>query len=136
MLRMNIHRGPFIQRGRGLGSLLSSLFKSVIPVASRVGKKIISSPITSNALKATKDAAIEGGLQIAVDALKGKSMEETMQHQLESAKKKVSKALEKGIKQRKALKRKTNMKHLKDDSKKFKGKRRKKEKTKRDIFDE
>jgi hypothetical protein len=98
---MIIHHGPFIQRGRGLGSLLGSLFKAVIPVASRVGRSIIRSPITKSVLRTAKDAAIEGGLSLAVDALRGNKVAESAQQNVEQAKNKIADAIEKGTINRK-----------------------------------
>ena len=66
------HRGPYIQRGRGLGNFLGSLYKSMLPVVKTIGGQIASSPITKNVLKTAKRSAKEAGLNIATDVLSGK----------------------------------------------------------------
>jgi hypothetical protein len=65
---MSFHRGNYIQRGRGLGGFLSSLLTG----AKEVGRKILSSPITKNVMNAAKKSAIEAGIAVATDTLKGK----------------------------------------------------------------
>jgi hypothetical protein len=64
----SFHRGNYIQRGRGLGSFLGSLLTG----AKEVGRKIISSPIAQDVLKAAKKSAIEAGINVATDTLRGK----------------------------------------------------------------
>lgn len=93
---MNFHSGPRFQRGRGLGSIFSALFRSLRPLASmglKAGKRILNSDIVKNigstALDATKDAV----KNIAVDLLEGKNIKESANQQLEEAKSKLAQTL-------------------------------------------
>ena len=93
-----IHRGPYVQRGRGFGSTISSWFKKVIPAAQLMGKKILESPITQNILKTAKRSAIDAGLNVATDALEGKKIKESLNENVATAKKAVSDAVLSAIK--------------------------------------
>ena len=91
---MYIHRGAFSQRGRGLGSIFSSLIRAVIPAASKVGKAMLKSPITKELLKTAKDTAIQGGVSLAADALRGEDMSESLQQNLNMAKERMADSME------------------------------------------
>lgn len=88
-----LHRGPFIQRGRGLGSTLSALFKGVVPAMQVMGQKLLASPITQNFLKTAKRSALEAGLNVTSDALRGKKLKESISENLTTAKKAVTDSL-------------------------------------------
>ncbi len=86
--------GPYRQRGRGLGSILSSLFRSIIPVASKVGKSILRSPVTKNIARAARDAAIEGAMDVAADTLRGENVGTSLVKSLDTAKGRVADAIQ------------------------------------------
>lgn len=90
------------QRGQGIGNLLGSLFKSIIPVTSRIARSIMGSPITKSVLKGARDAAIEGGLNVATDALRGQNIGDSVQQNLEGARQTVANAVDRGRLKRKA----------------------------------
>jgi hypothetical protein len=88
-----MHRGPYIQRGRGFGSTLSSMFKGVIPALQLFGEKVMTSPITQNILKTAKRSALEAGLNVARDTLGGKNLKESLSENVTTAKKAVTESL-------------------------------------------
>jgi hypothetical protein len=79
------HSGDYIQRGRGIGSFFKALLRGFAPVL----KSIIKSPVTKKIVTAAKDNAIEAGLNIASDALQGKSIGESIESNVLSAADKV-----------------------------------------------
>jgi hypothetical protein len=76
---MDYHRGRYIQRGRGFGSILSSFFRTVLPVVKSIGSSIIKSPITKQVLSTARNSAIDAGLNIAADALSGENVGDSLQ---------------------------------------------------------
>jgi hypothetical protein len=93
-----LHRGPYvqrgdIQRGRGIGSTLSSMFKGVIPAMKLMGHKLLESPITQKILKTAKRSAIDAGLNVAKDTLQGKNLKESLKENVATAKKSVTDSL-------------------------------------------
>jgi hypothetical protein len=96
-MALRFHQGPYLQRGGGLGNIFGSLFKAIIPAASKLGRNIIKSPLTKSILKSAKDTAVEGGLTLASDALRGRDMGESVQKNLKRARSRVADAIESGI---------------------------------------
>ena len=132
---MYIHRGAFTQRGRGLGSIFSSLIRAVIPVASKVGRAMIKSPITKELLNTVKDTAIQGGVSLAADALRGNNMEDSLQENLNMAKERMAQTIETvGTKKRVNQARPTKRAHTKNKPAKLKTKKKAKLSS-RDIFE-
>lgn len=101
---MYVHRGSFSQRGRGLGNIFGSLMRAVVPI----GKSIFKSPITKSILRTVRDTALEGGVSMASDALRGRDVGESFQDSLGTAKNRLADSLESGLAQhnRPAVKRK------------------------------
>lgn len=90
---MNYHSGARIQRGRGLGSLFSGLFRGFAPIARmglQAGKKLLTSDFVKNIGK----SALEGGKTIlkdvAADLIEGNNVEERAQKNLQEARKKIA----------------------------------------------
>jgi outer membrane biosynthesis protein TonB len=75
---MDYHRGPYIQRGRGIGSIFRSIGQFVLPAVSTLGKNLLSSPITKSVLKTVKNSAIDAGLNLAADTLAGKNIPQSL----------------------------------------------------------
>jgi len=111
---MQFHTGPRFQRGRGIGSLFSGLFRSLKPLASmglQFGKKIINSDIA----KKVGSSALEYGKSalknMAVDVLEGKSLKDSANEQLADAKAKIAQTLRGSGRKRKKRK---AVKHMED----------------------
>lgn len=106
------HSGPRYQRGRGLGSLFSGLFRSLKPLASmglQAGKKFFQSDIVKNIGSKALQMGTEAAKNIAVDLLEGKSLKESTNNQINDAKMQLAQALKGSGRKRK---RKQNKKKL------------------------
>ena len=110
-----IHRGPYLQRGRGMGvqrgkgigSFFASLFKRAVPALKAMGSKILGSSITQNVGKTLAHSALQGGLNIASDTLGGKNFKDSFSSNVNQAKQEMAKTLRKEADARKPpLKRK------------------------------
>lgn len=75
---MLIHRGKYIQRGGGFFQFVSSLVKKAIPVV----KSIFGAPVTQRVLKKAKNSAINAGLNLAGDTLKGENVKDSFKSNL------------------------------------------------------
>lgn len=98
---MNYHKGREIQRGRGLGSFLSGLFRTVAPYAKtglkqtlKSGSKFVKSKavkkIGKKALKELANTAVE----ISADAMEGKKInKQDIKNRLQKARKNIAKTV-------------------------------------------
>lgn len=78
---MLYHRGPLIQRGRGLGGILKSVFSYVKPIFRNIfsfGKKAVKQPIVRDIISDVKDTAIQTGVSTVTDLLKGESVKQSL----------------------------------------------------------
>lgn len=129
---MYIHRGPFIQRGRGIGSLLGSLFRGIVPALKALGTSLLSSPVTKAIGNTAKDAAIETGIKMAADAIEGKNMKQSLDENLLKARKRVAESIRKSSEDKQI-----NQKLLKKSKKvSVKSKKRVNRRKKTDIFND
>lgn len=94
-----LHRGPFIQRGRGFGSALSSMYKSFVPALQLFGKKILASPLTQQVLQTAKRSATQAGLNVATDVLQGKKVKDSLTENISTAKQAVTDSIVSALKQ-------------------------------------
>ena len=125
--------GERLQRGRGIGGLLR-LVKSVFsPLIKSAGKTVVKA-VTSNTGKAVmnslKDQAIDSGMKIATDALRGEDMEESLQQEIQHVKRKAADGIEsvRKMKKQHTPKPKTRKPSKKQNQLKTHGKRTKKQK--------
>lgn len=88
----------FVIRGAGFGSILASLFKKFLPTVISVGKRALS----SNIAKTAAASGAEALANVAVDALKSKSVANSTKKNLHRAKGKVLDAVESTIQSKKA----------------------------------
>jgi hypothetical protein len=88
-----LHRGPHVQRGRGIGGTLGSIFKAAAPAAMRVGRKILASPVTKDVAHAAKRSALQAGLNVVKDTLSGRDAGESLKENLDTAKDAVTNSL-------------------------------------------
>jgi len=71
-----VFRGAKHQRGHGLGSIISGLFRRVVlPLLKNEGKTLI--PFLKNNKKTLIKNALKTGMEVADDVLEGKSMKES-----------------------------------------------------------
>jgi hypothetical protein len=82
------------QEGEGFGSILSSIFRKIVPFAKKAVKTIAGSSIVKDTGKALKESAITGLTGVAADVIGGdKTLEESLSNQLTGARKKISTAI-------------------------------------------
>jgi hypothetical protein len=83
--------GPYRQRGRGLGGIISSLFRSVVPALKTLGGTIARSGLARSIGKSVLDSAKRGGLALASDVLDGRSAKASVASSLASGRRELSK---------------------------------------------
>ena len=82
-----------VQRGRGIGSILSSIFSKIAPIARtilNVGRRVVKTKPVQEVLKSAKSEALKTGVQIADDALQGKNIGESIKSNAETAAKSIA----------------------------------------------
>jgi hypothetical protein len=101
---MNFHQGLEYQRGRGIGSLFTGLFRSLFPIAKNIGKRVLQSDYVKNLTSKTLDAGKTMLKNVAADVLTGKKVSDSTREQLNNAKKKIGDPLRgSGCRKRKQL---------------------------------
>jgi hypothetical protein len=98
-------RGRQFQRGHGLGSIIGSLFRKILPTATKVGKTVGKELLKTSA-------------HVASDALAGRDIAESLEQR---SKQGAAKLLSKGLKQIEEPKQTTTKKKLKGKKKIQKG---------------
>ena len=118
------------QQGEGFGSFISSIFKKIIPAASKIVKKVAGSQIIKDTGKQLADSAITGLTNVAADVIGGdKTLKESFSDELSTARKDISTAIKTSNKKRKSSEPVNT-----SSSKKRRGK--KKRKNKGSVFDD
>lgn len=103
---MNVHRGRYLQRGSGLGSLLAGLGRWLVPSLFRVGKTVAKSVVKGSvrAVKSKAGKQILAGVKkhgkkavinAAANLLEGKSVKKGAEKNLKEASREVSDVLRK-----------------------------------------
>jgi hypothetical protein len=98
-----------MQRGRGIGSLFSGLFRSLKPLASmglKVGKRILNSDIAKKVGSTALEFGKEALTNVAADVLEGKNFKDSANEQLADAKARLAQTLRGGGRRKKNKKRK------------------------------
>ena len=128
-------RGFYLQSGSGLGNFLGTAFKTIAPHVKAIGEKVIASPVVKDVLSTAKKSALDAGLQLAADTLKGKN--KNLGEKLGNAKQQIADTIENSMSTSSSRKRK-----VKSNSNKYYYRKRmrlnnRKSKTRHmDIFDE
>ena len=103
-MSLRFRGGVRLQRGRGIGGLLRLVKSLFTPLVKSAGKSIVKAA-TSNTGKAVlntiKDQAIDSGIKLATDALRGEDMNESLQSELQTVKHKAADGLENIVRNRK-----------------------------------
>ena len=106
-LSLRFRGGERLQRGQGIGGLLR-LVKSVFaPLIISAGKTIVkaaTSDTGKQVLRNIKDQTLETGVKLAVDALGGENMNESVQHKVQKVKCKAADGIDSMYEQRKSKK--------------------------------
>jgi len=85
---MRYLRGPFIQRGRGLGGIFSSILRGALPALKtflNIGGNALKSQAGKSIINAAKHSAVKAGLNLAADAMKGKNIPASIKQNLKEA---------------------------------------------------
>jgi D-alanyl-D-alanine carboxypeptidase len=118
-----------MQKGHGIGSILSSVFRNLLPVVKKIGTRILKSKVTKRVGKAAAKAALRGGIDIVADTLHGENVKGSVKKNIKVASRKVANSLITPKRPRKPAKK---AKAKKNPKKALKKKRRTRV---RDIFD-
>ena len=96
-MSLRFRGGERLQRGRGIGGLLR-LVKSVFaPLVKTAGKSIVKAATSTTGKKVIntiKDQAIESGMRLATDALRGEDMGVSLENERQQVKRKVADVVE------------------------------------------
>lgn len=90
------HRGLRFQRGRGIGSLFSGLFRTLKPLAImglKAGKNFLSSTAGQQIKETVKDVGKSMLKNVAADILEGKNVGESAKEQIQDVKTKIAQSL-------------------------------------------
>lgn len=85
---MNYHRGPPWQKGAGIGSLFSGIFRGLMPVAKSAIKsigKVAKSEAVRSAGRTLKKQATKAAVETALDALEGRAVGTRAKNRLKTA---------------------------------------------------
>ena len=117
------------QEGEGIGSFFSSIFRKLIPFATKAAKTVAGSSLAQETGKALKESAISGLTNIAADVIGGnKTFEESASENLSKAREDISTAI-KGS-------RKRGSDNVKSKVKTKGNKKRKKRRIRSSLFDD
>ena len=89
MYTSNYHTGRRLQRGRGIGNVFGSIFRSLLPL----GKKILTSNTSKAIAKSVGKSLKEVAVDTALDALEGKNIKEAAQQRLNESKQNIADTL-------------------------------------------
>ena len=108
------HKGVLFQKGRGIGGVFNSLFRTLLPIGKAVIKsspKIIKSAVKSPLGRKVRKSAQRVALQTAKNLIESDDISKTLKKSIADSKKEVSNALapSKGPKKRKQ----NNLSHCK-----------------------
>ena len=122
----HVRQRELYQEGEGIGSFFSSIFRKLIPFATKAVKTVAGSSIAKETAKAVKDSAISGLTNMASDVIGGnKNFQESAAENLTKARQDIATAL-------KASKRK----NVKAKVKAKGNKKRKKTRMRYSVFDD
>ena len=99
----------YLMRGAGIGSIFSNIFRGLVPILGKlitVGKQSAKSEIGKSVIKAAKRSALDAGLNIAHDTLKGKKLKDVGKENAKRIGTNFVKNLEHELKKGKGIKRK------------------------------
>ena len=96
-MSLRFRGGERLQRGRGIGGLLrivKSLFSPLVKTAGKTIVKAATSNTGKKVLNTLKDQAIESGVRLATDALRGEDMGVSLENERQQVKRKAADVLE------------------------------------------
>ena len=88
-------------RGEGLGSFIGSMFRKIVPAATKTFKKIAGSKFVRESGKQLLDGGINAMATVAADAISGdKDISQSVSEQVKNARKEISSSIRKANKRR------------------------------------
>lgn len=97
VVRRNIYKGVYLQRGSGIGSVLSLIFRALVPWVKRGASAIMKSKSVRQLAKKAGTTAIQSASKLATDVITGKSAKKSASVNLKQAKRGLQEALSKAI---------------------------------------
>lgn len=125
----HVRQRELYQEGEGIGSFFSSIFRKLIPFATKAAKTVAGSSLAQETGKALKESAISGLTNIAADVIGGnKTLGESASENLSKAREDISTAI-KGSRKRGSV-------NVKSKVKTKGNKNRKKRRIRSSLFDD
>ena len=93
VVRRNIYRGVYHQKGNGVGSILSGLFRLLTPFIKKGAKAALRSQPVKRALKSAKRSALKTAATAATDLIAGKNPKQNAKINLHQAQRDIEKAI-------------------------------------------
>ena len=93
-LPFNPHQAALFMHGEGLGSIFGSIFRRIVPLATKAVKKVASSKILREAGKQVLDTGVSAAANVAANAISGdKTVGEAASEELQNARKEIGNAI-------------------------------------------
>lgn len=90
----HVRQRELYQEGEGIGSFFSSIFKKLMPIATKAVKTVAGSSLAKETGKALKDTAVSGLTNMAADVIGGnKTIQESAAENLMKAREDISSAI-------------------------------------------
>ena len=90
----HVRQREVYQEGEGIGSFFSSIFKKLIPFATKAAKTVAGSSLAQQTGKALKESAISGLTNVTADLIGGqKNLNESFSENLSKARENISSAI-------------------------------------------
>jgi len=87
-----IYRGIYHQRGQGIGALLGTLFKTLVPKLSSGVRALARSSTVKRAITSVGKEAVKAGKSAILNASKGKQLKPAVKESLRGAQKRIAAA--------------------------------------------
>ena len=105
----SIHRGQYLQRGRGLGNIFASIMRILKPIVTKsikAGRKALSDPTVQDAVSSVKKSTIQAGTRAINKQIKKIAPQKQMS--IPKAKKRIASVLSNNISKVKRARKKTS----------------------------
>lgn len=97
VVRRNIYKGVYLQRGSGVGSVLSLIFRALVPWIKRGASALIRSKSVRRLAASAGKTAVKSASKMAQQAIAGTATKQTTAANLKRAKRGIQEALSKAI---------------------------------------
>lgn len=102
LMKMYLHKGPYIQRGRGFGSIFSSVVNRVLPALRVFKNQVARSPLMQELGASLRDNAVHGVKQLAADVLAGRNVKKHIKENIGKARNDILRTIEDSNQQQEA----------------------------------